>query len=177
MQTLKLISGVVLAIVMTVVSYGAEAFEVNFTNSAWGGKKIPEKQQCQKFGGVNPMSPEIKITGIPQKTEAILLKFNDDSYNKMKHGGHGIVGMLIDPGTTEIIFPAIPGHTFDLPDGVFVVRPQKNPSWDKAGAYLPPCSGGQGNKYSVTVQASKIKNLDKKKFKKIARKKITMGRY
>jgi hypothetical protein len=64
-----------------------------------------------------------------------------------------------------------------MPEGVIIVSKHKAPDWDKAGAYLPPCSGGKGNKYTVTIQPSKIKNLEKKKFKKISRFKLDLGKY
>ena len=41
----------------------------------------------------------------------------------------------------------------ELPSGFSVVEAHQAPTWDKAGAYLPPCSGGQGNSYYVTVKA------------------------
>ena len=149
----------------------------SIVNPEWNGKKIPVGQQCNKFGGDNPMSPQIKITGLPLETQAVLLRFNDESFQKMKQGGHGVIGMRVEPGTTELLFPAIPGHSFKLPDNVFMVRAHKAPTWDKAGAYLPPCSGGKGHRYSVTIQPSTIKNWDKKKFKKIESVKVNIGRY
>ena len=123
------------------------------------------------------MTPELKITGIPEGTEAVVLRFNDESFPKLKNGGHGQIAMLVDPGTTELLFPAVPGHSSEMPEGVIIVSKHKAPDWDKAGAYLPPCSGGKGNKYTVTIQPSKIKNLEKKKFKKISRFKLDLGKY
>ncbi len=155
----------------------AGSLEASFIDPAWDGKRVPKGQQCQQFGGINPMSPEIKITGIPEGTEAIVLRFNDQTYQPMNNGGHGKIAVLIEPGTTELIFPSVPGHSFDLPEGVLVVAAHRAPEWDIAGAYLPPCSGGENYKYSVTIQPSKIKNLKRKKFKKIERIKLNMGRF
>lgn len=50
------------------------------------------------------MSPEIKISGIPEDTEAIVLMFNDETFQPMDRGGHGKVAMLIEPGATELYF-------------------------------------------------------------------------
>ncbi len=54
--------------------------------------------------------------------------------------------------------PPVRGHTFDLPVPFFLIEAQRAPLWDKAGAYLPPCSGGKGNEYYVTVRAVKEVN-------------------
>ncbi len=166
-----------LALILTVSQSFAESLKVSINDPVWDGKEVPKGQQCNKFGGNNPMTPEIKITGIPDGTEAIVLRFNDESIPRMNNGGHGIIAMLLEPGTSDLIFSSVPGHTFDLPEGVLMVKAHSAPRWDKAGAYLPPCSGGTHNSYSVTIQPSKIKNLKKKKFKKIASIKIKLGKY
>lgn len=71
----------------------------------------------------------------------------------MDDGGHGKIGYRITKGTTETAIPSVPGHTFALPEGFFLVAAHQGSSWDKAGAYMPPCSGGMGNRYYVTVKA------------------------
>jgi hypothetical protein len=85
--------------------------------------------------------------------------------------------MLIEPGATEAIFPAVAGHSYELPEGVIMISAHQAPDWDQEGAYMPPCSGGKRNKYTATIEASKVKNLDKKKFKKIQRTKVKLGKY
>lgn len=95
----------------------------------------------------------------------------------MNNRGHGKLGIRVEAGATSVNFPSIPGHTFDLPDGAFMVKEHRNPDWATAGAYMPPCSGGIGNTYYLTVIAAKIKNFDKKKFKKLAKSKLVMGNY
>ena len=71
----------------------------------------------------------------------------------MDEGGHGKIGYLIEAGIGEVDVPSVDGHTVDLQDGFLVVAEHKAPTWDKADAYLPPCSGGQGNEYYLTVRA------------------------
>ena len=95
----------------------------------------------------------------------------------MDNGGHGKIGYTIAPGTVEATVPSVPGHTFSLPEGFFLVAAQTNPSWDKAGAYLPPCSGGRGNYYYVTIKAV-LQSPDKsQKTRVLATTKLELGRY
>jgi len=147
------------------LSNNALGLDAVITDSAWDGKKVPDGQQCQRFGG-NGSTPTIRASDIPAGTQAVILAFTDRSVQKMNNGGHGKIGMLVEEDSTEVEIPSVPGHSFELPDDVFLVSAQRNPSWDKAGAYMPPCSGGRGNNYVVMVQAVTIKNLEKKKFQR-----------
>jgi hypothetical protein len=60
------------------------------------------------------MTPELKITGIPEGTEAVVLRFNDESFPKLKNGGHGQIAMLVDwlipglPNCFSLLFQDIP---------------------------------------------------------------------
>ena len=172
---IKWFIGVGLTAVFTAAT--ASEFSAVTIDPLWDGKNVPKGQQCQRFGGESPMSPQIKISNIPEGTEAIVVKFNDESYYDMNYGGHGKLAMVIEPGATEVLFPAIAGHSYDLPEGVIMISAHKAPHWDKEGAYMPPCSGGKRNKYTATIEASKVKNLEKKKFKKIQRTKVKLGKY
>ena len=87
------------------------------------------------------------------------------------------IGYRIPPGTTEATVPSVPGHTFDLPEGFFLVAAHVNPSWDKAGAYMPPCSGGRGNRYDVTVKAVFEAPDPKNESKLLGKADLTMGNY
>ena len=126
--------------------------ELSFVDSAWDGDLVPDGQQCQKFEG-RGATPEIKVSGIPSGANALILEFSDRSYKPMDDGGHGKLGYEIEPGAGEVTIPSVAGHTTDLPEGFYVVAEHQAPNWDKAGAYLPPCSGGRGNSYYVTVKA------------------------
>ncbi len=58
----------------------------------------------------------------------------------------------------EITIPPVKGHTFNLSESFFIVKPQQASKWDKAGSYLPPCFGGKGNLYVVKVEAVHVSN-------------------
>ena len=98
-----------------------------------------------------------------------------DTYQPMNKGGHGKIGFRFKNGAKQISIPALAGHTFDLPSGFFLVEAQRAPSWDKAGAYLPPCSGGKGNDYYVLLKAVKVSN--DKVTEELAEIEIKMGKY
>lgn len=146
-----------LALVFLVVAGGlllaAEGpLTVSFSDALWDGVKVPEGQQCQRFGG-SGQSPSLEVKGIPAGANALVVEFSDRTYQPMDGGGHGKIGFAIEPGTESVTVPPVPGHTDQLPEGFFVVELHKAPNWDKAGAYLPPCSGGRGNSYYLTVKA------------------------
>ena len=126
--------------------------EISFSDSIWDGKRVPEGQQCNRFKG-NGATPRLTVKNLPPGSNAIIMEYSDRSYAPMDNGGHGKIGYRIPKGTTEITVPSVPGHTFDLPEGFYLVAAHANPTWDKAGAYMPPCSGGKGNFYAVTVKA------------------------
>ncbi len=127
--------------------------QISFADPEWNGEQVPTGQQCQKFGGHNPSTPSLIIKGIPSGTNTIIMEYSDRSFPMMDHGGHGRIGYRIPPNMKEAVIPSVPGHTFDLPEGFFILSPHQAPNWDKAGAYQPPCSGGNGNSYYVTVNA------------------------
>lgn len=54
---------------------------------------------------------------------------------------------------TEVVIPPVQGHTFDVPAGFKMIEAHRGPGWDKAGACMPPCSGGKGHAYYVTIKA------------------------
>jgi len=151
--------------------------DVSFADSAWNGKKVPSGQQCQKFGGTNPSTPRLMIKDIPQGTNAIIMEYSDRSYAPMDRGGHGKIGYRIPENTREVTIPSVPGHSFDLPKGFFIIAPHQSPAWDKAGAYMPPCSGGRGNSYYVTVKAVYQASGEKTKFKLLGQTVLELGRY
>lgn len=126
----------------------------SLADPTWDGKTVPAGQQCQKFGGKGS-TPLISVNDIPEGANAIVMEYSDHTYQAMNHGGHGKFGYRIPTGSTTVTIPSMAGQTFDLPSGFFLIEAQRAPDWDKAGAYLPPCSGGSGNDYYVTVKAVK----------------------
>lgn len=170
---------VIIAALMTVNTNvsGADEMQVVFgEGSGWDGQKIPEGQHCDRFDG-NGSTPPLTVTNIPPDAEAIIVEYSDRDSKKMNNGGHGKIGMKLESGATSVEFPSVPGHTFDLPENIFMVKAHRNPDWATEGAYMPPCSGGSGNTYYLTVIAARIKNFEKKKFKKLEKAKLVMGNY
>ena len=147
-----------LSLIVIFFSFGASAAEpvgqlqVVFADSKWDGKKIPYNQQCLRDGGKGA-TPKLTVKNIPNEANALIFEYSDATYAPMNYGGHGKIGYNITPGTAEVTVPPVLGNSFTVPEGFFIVSPHSNPSWDKAGAYLPPCSGGRGNSYYVTVKA------------------------
>jgi hypothetical protein len=151
-------SAIVLLILLTGNVYADnKPLSVTLANSAWDGKIIPAGQQCERFGGKGA-TPLLVIHQIPAGANAVVMEYSDRTYQPMDHGGHGKFGYRIQPNISTVSIPAVSGHTFDLPKGFFLIEAQRAPTWDKAGAYLPPCSGGKGNEYYVTVKT--VKEVD-----------------
>lgn len=140
----------------------------------WDGKQVPAGQQCQKFGGKQPATPRIEVSGLPATTNLILLEYSDRSYQPMNHGGHGRMAFAIHQPGKNLIIPSVLGHRFSLPSGFMIVEPHRNPKWDQAGAYMPPCSGGKGHDYYVTVTAL---HFDGNQATSLAKTVIELGKY
>jgi hypothetical protein len=154
-----------------------QALELAIADSEWNGNKIPSGQQCQRQGGENPSTPRIQVNNIPEGVDAIILEFSDRNYGPMNDGGHGKIGFEISEGTKEVTIPSIPGHSFDLPEGFFLVQEHKASNYDTAGAYMPPCSGGIGNSYYVTIKAVKVLSKEDKTFVLLGQGILELGKY
>ncbi len=128
------------------------SLEVNFADPMWNGVKVPPNQQCNRFGGAAE-TPRLAISNIPADANAVIMEYSDRDAAHMDNGGHGKIGYKIPAKAKNVTVPTVKGHTFDLPADFFVVAPHASPSWDTAGAYMPPCSGGRGNRYYATVKA------------------------
>ncbi|MEL0628969.1 hypothetical protein [Psychromonas aquatilis] len=133
-------------------AYAAE-LDVVLADSAWDGKTIPEGQQCQKFGGVDPATPALKISDIPAGTDSIILSYSDRDSERMNNGGHGSMLYRIDDASTVVDIPPVAGHSYELPENFTMLEEHRGANWDKAGAYMPPCSGAKGHAYYLTVKA------------------------
>lgn len=130
----------------------AGGLQARLSQPGWDGRHIPVGQQCPRFGG-HGATPQLAVSAIPAGTQALVLAFSDRDYPPMDHGGHGVIGYHLAPGTTAVRVPRVPGNSFNLPTGFFLVHAQANPGYDTRGAYLPPCSGGRNHLYTVTVEA------------------------
>jgi phosphatidylethanolamine-binding protein (PEBP) family uncharacterized protein len=134
------------------VSSQALALEAKLADTAWDGVTVPKGQQCQKFDGQNPTTPELMVSDIPEGTTKLLIEYSDRDSEKMNNGGHGRMTYTFEPSDTVTV-PSIPGHSYDLPASFAIVEEHRSPGWDKAGAYMPPCSGAKGHAYYVTIKA------------------------
>lgn len=160
--------------ILTPIAVLAADLNAKISDPAWDGKTVPKGQQCNRFGG-KAMSPALEVSGIPADAEALVLSFDDRSHAPMNNGGHGQVIYKIKKGINSVRVPSIPPHSFDLPNGFRLLAAHRSPSWDTAGAYMPPCSGGRGNEYVVVVKAVTLKgdNVGKS----LAKVDVAMGRY
>ena len=143
-------------------SVNADELTVEFTDSAWDGATIPKGQQCKKFGGKGA-TPPLRVSNIPAEADAIVVEFNDLDFQPLSNkGGHGKIGFEIEIGAGEAELMAVPGGTKKMPDGVWMVKKNRaTGGWFSQG-YLPPCSGGKGNRYVADVLA--VKKISKKKY-------------
>lgn len=121
--------------------------------ATWNGKTVPASQVCQKFKG-SGATPALNLTNVPAATTAVVLAFNDETYQAMNNGGHGAVRFAVTPANGAVTLPSAPGETDALPAGVTTEKAHLASDYSgTGGAYLPPCSGGKGNTYTATVTA------------------------
>ena len=147
-----------------------------FGDPAWDGKKIPQGQQCRKFGGKGS-TPPLLVSNIPAEANALIMEYGDHDYPPMDAGGHGVIGFHIKPGKKKAKIGPVAGHSYDLPQGFFLVAEHLGPAWDKAGAYMPPCSGGRGNEYYVVVKAVRLAEPGDKQGEVLAIGELEIGAY
>ena len=153
-KSLNVIKRLSLFALLSTSSY-AFALDVNFVDSKWDGKTIPEGQQCQKFDGVKPGTPKLSVSGIPAGSDSVVLVYSDRDSKKMNNGGHGIMSYTLAKGANKVQLPVVAGHSYEMPKGFEMIAEHRGAGWDKEGAYMPPCSGGSGHEYYVTVQTYK----------------------
>jgi hypothetical protein len=159
--------------------YDPAVLDVSFNNddeNKWNGKRIPDGQQCEKYGGEKPKTPKISVKNIPPGTNAIIMEYSDKNYKPMDNGGHGKVGYMISEGTTEVKIPSISGNSLSVPNNFFIVVKHKN-IFAKEGAYMPPCSGGDNHCYYVTVKAVFIDPANDKNYQLLGEGKLVLGKY
>jgi hypothetical protein len=113
-------------------------------SGGWDGRKVPPGQQCRLHGG-NGSTP-------PMRAVWIVAYFNDKSYGPLsRNGGHGTIGFPVRGETTDL--PSLPGMTATLPGGARVIKAARSSGDYASVGYLPPCSGGRGNRYTVDLKA------------------------
>lgn len=117
----------------------------------WDGNRVPAGQQCRLHGG-DGATPPIRVSGVPDGAVWIVAYFNDKSYTPLsRNGGHGTIAFPVRGAVTDL--PAVPGMSANLPAGARVVAPARSSGRYASDGYLPPCSGGQGNRYTVDLKA------------------------
>jgi phosphatidylethanolamine-binding protein (PEBP) family uncharacterized protein len=147
--------------------------EISFADAEWGGKSIHYTQRC---GSPDASTPRLIVKNIPAGTNAIIMEYSDRDWPDMDNVGHGKIGYHIPERTTEITIPSVPANTFDLPEGFFLVAAHQGGHF-KAGAYMPPCSGGMGNRYYVTVKAVFTASPESKEFKVLGQAVLELGKF
>ncbi|WP_236546697.1 hypothetical protein [Psychromonas sp. L1A2] len=121
----------------------------------WDGVKIPVEQQCDKFGGESTAMPNLHVMDFPSGSDSIVLEYSDRDSKKMDNGGHGRMSYSIDAMSKVVDIPSVPGHSFYLPIKFTIIEAHRGAGWDKEGAYMPPCSGGNNHAYYVTIKTIK----------------------
>lgn len=138
----------------------------------WDGKTIPAGQQCRKFGGQGASTPRIQVDGYHSGAQVILLAFHDESFEPMNHGGHGVVGVRINGRYATV--GGVAAETALASQGSFVVA---NNRGGEVPGYLPPCSGGQGHLYAVTVMAATWADTNPPTYRVLNQTRVELGRY
>ena len=117
----------------------------------WDGRKVPAGQQCPLFGGKGS-TPPMKVTGVPDGTAWIYVEYNDRDYSALSSkGGHGIIGYPVSGSSADLY--AVPGLKARLPGKARVIAKARSTGEYASPGYLPPCSGGRGNRYFADVKA------------------------
>jgi len=131
---------------------GGPALTVRFADATWDGATIPRVGMCRRCGGEG-MSPALLVAGVPTGAEALIVEFDDLSFEPLaRFGGHGT--LRVDcRGATEVRVPSVVEGTMSMPDGVRIERPHRAPVATPDG-YLGPCAcDGSRNLYQATVKA------------------------
>jgi hypothetical protein len=81
------------------------------------------------------------------------MEYSDRDSKNMNNGGHGQISYALTSAMMKVEIPSVLGHTYALPEPFTMIAEHRGPGWDKAGAYMPPCSGGKDHAYYVTVKA------------------------
>jgi Tfp pilus assembly protein PilX len=143
----------VVAVALGLSGCAIKNIDASFSDPKWDGKTVPKNQVC-KWAGGNGATPKINISNISPDANVVLVEFSDRTYKPMDKGGHGKIGMNIN-NQSSVTIPSIPGETSVMPENMFIYKGHKGLKRGKAGAYLPPCSGGKGNNYYATIKTVK----------------------
>ena len=146
----------------------AQSFEAKLA-LPWNGVTVPDGQQCRLFGG-DGATPVFVLQGLPQGTTQVRVEFNDKSYAPLsENGGHGVIGFPVSG--PDAVLPSVPGMAAYLPMGAVVISAARSSGQYASDGYLPPCSGGRGNRYMADVIALDSRGAE------LARVAVELGRY
>jgi hypothetical protein len=145
----------------------------SLADAKWDGKTIPSNEVCHKFNSRAGNAPKIAINNLNATSTKIELSFNDESAGpEFNFGGHVVIEyQLPNEVKNSITVPSIPGQVKELPENFSIKRNFTSRAWDTGFGYLPPCSGGKGNLYTVTIKAYNDKG------EITGDTKLTLGRY
>ena len=96
------------SIVLPSAVFAQSSLTIAYGDPMWTGGKLPAGQQCSLQGG-HGTTPPLTITGVPDGTTAITESFNDEGYEAMNHGGHGVLGFAVTPAGGSVSLPSAPG--------------------------------------------------------------------
>ncbi len=164
MQNLLLACGIV-----TLFASGVSAEMSVRLNGGWNGKTVPKGQHCTLFGG-NGSTPPMKVSGLPSKTTWVYVEYNDRDYRPLsRNGGHGVIGYPASGSSIDLY--SVPGLVAKLPGKARVISAARGTGKYASEGYMPPCSGGKGNRYFAIIKAisSGGKVLEKQR--------VEIGRY
>ena len=151
---------------------------VKFLDKKWDGITVPKDEVCSDHNPKGGESPALVIDNLPTQTNYILLSFSDETFKGMRNGGHGILGYEVTAGTSKLTIPSVKGETFTLPDKFKMVREHQGTQFGKKeGAYLPPCSGGSNNLYTLEIKAIQKPTDPKGAYIVLGDANISLGRY
>ena len=159
------------------VSEDLAELKITFVDSKWDGETVPKDEICKRWGA-NGSSPEIKVDNIPSGTNAIIVEFNDRSYQPLSTGGgHGAIWVTVE-NSTSVIVPSVMTETNELPTGVNIEhkhRGRGHGSGIGGGVYLAPCSSQLRNLYSADIKA--VNKSESNSIKLLGTGMISLGRY
>lgn len=166
---MKKFASTLCALVFSLAAGAAHADMKVKLGGGWNGKTVPAGQHCRLHGGKGS-TPPMTVSGIPSGAAWIIVEFNDRDYRPLStKGGHGVIGWPVK-GSKTVLKP-VPGKSARLPGGAQVVKKARSTGDYASPGYLPPCSGGRGNRYFADVKAVA------KSGKVLARTRVEMGRY
>ncbi|MCH9741285.1 MAG: hypothetical protein K0U38_10695 [Epsilonproteobacteria bacterium] len=160
------------------VSEDKVKLNITFIDKKWDGVTVPKEEVCSDHNKEGGESPALSINNLPTQTNYMILSFSDETFKGMRNGGHGTIGYEVKEGSSSLTIPSVKGETFTLPTGFKLVREHQGVQFGKQeGAYLPPCSGGSGNQYTLDVKAIHKPTDGKGKYILLGDANISLGRY